>query len=277
MKIFRDIISSRTNPTVKWAASLADKKGRQEERCFIAEGAKLTTEALSRRLPVTHIFILDTKKEALLRLIEPFFELEVYSDCQVITLSESAFSKISTEKSPQGIISVIKYLDFFRNMDIIYKEDFFIPKGERALSLYSLRDPSNLGAVIRSAVAFGVKHIVLSADSADLYNPKTVRAAMGTMFGITATVVNDFASFVNAAKENGRAVYAAELTDNAKSIKDIVLTPDDIFIIGNEGHGIDREISAISSESVYIPIAPDAESLNAAVAASVIMWELSNH
>ena len=81
----------------------------------------------------------------------------------MITLSEGAFSKISTEKSPQGIISVIKYLDFFKNMDIIYKEDFFILKGERALSLYSLRDPGNLGAVIRSAVAFGVQHIVLSA------------------------------------------------------------------------------------------------------------------
>ena len=277
MKVFRDIISSRTNPTVKWAASLADKKGRGEQRSFIAEGVKLTTEALSRGLPVTHIFILEDKRDALMGHIEPYFGCENYADCQVICLSESAFSKISTEKSPQGIISVIKYLDFFRNMDIIYKEDFFIPEGERALSLYSLRDPSNLGAVIRSAVAFGIKHIVLSADSADLYNPKTVRAAMGTMFGITATYVKDFGSFVRAAKENGRSVYAAELTDNARSIKDIDLKGCDIFVIGNEGHGIDAEISSICTSSVYIPISPDAESLNASVAASVIMWELSNH
>lgn len=276
MRIFRDIISSRNNDTVKWAASLADKKGRSESGAFIAEGEKLSLEALRRGLPVTHIFVMEGKEERIMQLLSPFVDLPEYSDCQVITLSESAFSKISTEKAPQGIISVIKHLDFFKNMDIIYKEDFFIPRGERALSLYSLRDPGNLGAVIRSAVAFGVKHIILSADSADIYNPKTVRAAMGTMFGVKVSIVSDFASFVEAAKANGRAVYAAELTDNAKSIKEIGLSGDDIFIIGNEGHGIPREISSLCTSSVYIPISDGAESLNASVAAAVFMWEQNN-
>ena len=276
MKIFQDIISSRNNPTVKWAASLAEKKGRAEHSAFIAEGEKLTLEALRRSLPVTHIFVLEGKEGRALDIIAPFRSLEIYKECQVITLSESAFSKISTEKAPQGIISVIKYLDFFRNLDIIYKEDFFILKGERVLSLYSLRDPGNLGAVIRSAVAFGVQHIVLSADSADIYNPKTVRAAMGTMFGVKISIVSGFASFVEAAKANGRNVYAAELTDNAKSIKEIGLSSDDIFIIGNEGHGIPKEISSLCTSSVYIPISQDAESLNASVAAAVFMWEQNN-
>ena len=276
MKIYRDIISSRSNPTVKWAASLAEKKGRCEAKCFIAEGEKLTVEALKRGLPLTHIFILEDKQKRLLELLSPFLDDEKYANCQVITLSEGAFSKISTEKSPQGIISVIKYLDFFKNMDIIYKEDFFILKGERALSLYSLRDPGNLGAVIRSAVAFGVQHIVLSADSADVYNPKTVRAAMGTMFGIKITTVRDFASFISAARENGRAVYAAELSDGARSIREIGLSKDDIFIIGNEGHGIPSDISSVCTGSVFIPISDGVESLNASVAASVFMWEQNN-
>ncbi len=276
MKIFRDIISSRNNPTVKWAASLAEKKGRSENSAFIAEGEKLTFEALKYSLPVTHIFIMEGKEERLLDMLSPFTSLSVYDNCQVIILSEGAFDKISTEKAPQGIISVIKHLDFFRNMDIIYKEDFFISKGERALSLYSLRDPGNLGAVIRSAVAFGVQHIVLSADSADIYNPKTVRAAMGTMFGVKITTVSDFASFIEAAKANGRSVYAAELTDGAKSVKEIGLSGDDIFIIGNEGHGIPREISSLCTSSVYIPISEGAESLNASVAAAVFMWEQNN-
>ena len=276
MKIFRDIISSRNNPTVKWAASLAKKKGRSENSSFIAEGEKLTLEALRRSLPLTHIFIMEGKEERLLDMLSPFTSLSVYDNCQVIILSEGAFAKISTEKAPQGIISVIKHLDFFRNMDIIYKEDFFISKGERALSLYSLRDPGNLGAVIRSAVAFGVQHIVLSADSADIYNPKTVRAAMGTMFGVKITAVSDFASFIEAAKANGRSVYAAELTDGAKSVKEIGLSNDDIFIIGNEGHGIPREISSLCTSSVYIPISEGAESLNASVAAAVFMWEQNN-
>ena len=161
-------------------------------------------------------------------------------------------------------------------MDIIYKEDFFIREGERALSLYSLRDPGNLGAVIRSAAAFGVEHIILSADSADIYNPKTVRAAMGTMFGIKISIVEDFASFINASRQAGRSVYAAELSDGAKSVKDIDLGRDDIFIIGNEGHGIPSEISALCTASVYIPISDGVESLNASVAAAVFMWEQNN-
>ena len=276
MKIFRDIISSRNNSLVKWASSLADKKGRSESSAFIAEGEKLTLEALRRGLPVTHLFVLEDKSEREMSLLEPFMKDERYAECQVIILSEGAFSKISTEKAPQGIISVIKYLDFFRNLDIIYKEDFFIPKGERVLSLYSLRDPGNLGAVIRSAAAFGVKHIVLSADSADIYNPKTVRAAMGTMFGIKLTFVSDFASFVTSARENGRRVYAAELTDSAVSVKDVGLSGDDIFIIGNEGHGIPREISSLCTGSVYIPISEGVESLNASVAAAVFMWQQNN-
>ena len=276
MKVFKDIISSRNNPTVKWAASLADKKGRSELRSFIAEGEKLTLEALRRGLPVTHIFVMEGKEGRIFDLLSPFESDECYADCQVICLSESAFSKISTEKAPQGVISVIKYLDFFCNSDIIYKEDFFIPRGERALSLYSLRDPGNLGAVIRSAVAFGVNHIVLSADSADIYNPKTVRAAMGTMFGVKITVVSDFSSFVISARENGRAVYAAELSEGARSVREIDLKKDDIFIIGNEGHGIPAEISSICTSSVFIPISEGAESLNASVAAAVFMWEQNN-
>ena len=276
MKYFKDIISSRNNQLVKWAASLQDKKGRNESEAFIAEGEKLTLEALRRGLPVTHIFVMEGKESRALDLLRPYVDRKEYADCQIIVLSEGAFSKISTEKAPQGIISAIKHLDFFRKLDIIYKEDFFIPRGERALSLYSLRDPGNLGAVIRSAVAFGVQHIVLSADSADIYNPKTVRAAMGTMFGVKISIVSDFESFVSCAKENGRNVYAAELRDGAKSVKDIDLSSDDIFIIGNEGHGIPDSVSEICTHSVYIPISDGAESLNASVAAAVFMWEQNN-
>lgn len=273
MIIFKDIISSRSNPTVKWVASLSDKKGRYENSAFIAEGEKLTFEALDHGLPVTHIFLAESKSAKYLSKINKYENNELYEKCQVITLSNSAFEKISTEKAPQGIISVIKYLDFFRNMDIIYKEEFFISEDERALALYSLRDPSNLGAVIRSAVAFGVNHIVLTSDSADIYNPKTVRAAMGTIFKIRVTIVSDFASFVDAARACGRRIFAAELSDNAKSIKDVGVLKSDIFVIGNEGHGIDAEISSKCTASVFIPISAKAESLNASVAAAVFMWE----
>ena len=273
MKFVNDVISSRNNPTVKWAATLSEKKGQRVEGAFIAEGEKLTLEALKSDLPITHIFVMEGRKDRIFSLIEPFKENKTHSNCQVVVLSDGAFSKISTEKAPQGVISVIKYLDFFRNLDIIYKEDFFILKGERALLLYSLRDPGNLGAVIRSAVAFGVDHIVLSADSADIYNPKTVRAAMGSLFKVKVTTVSDVGSFIEAARQCGKRVFAAELSENAVSVKDINLNEDDIFMIGNEGHGIPREISAMCTGSVYIPISDKTESLNASVAAAVFMWE----
>ena len=99
---------------------------------------------------------------------------------------------------------------------------------------------------------------------------------MGSLFKVKVSYIADFSSFIRVAKECGRKVYAAELTDNAISLSDLALTRDDIFIIGNEGHGISPEISAECIGSVYIPISSKTESLNASVAAAVLMWEQNN-
>jgi len=273
VKFSNTVITSRTNPLVKLFASLSEKKGRNSERLFIAEGEKLCFEAIKASLPIAYILIEESRAEQLLPRIRETVCSEKYSHTELILLKESAFDKISTEKAPEGVITVIKYLDFFRDLDIIYKEEFFIPKGERTLALCSVRDPNNLGAVIRSAVAFGVKHLVLSADCADIYNPKTVRCAMGSLFKIKITRVRDLSSFIESAKAVGRRVFAAELREGAKAVGDISLTSDDIFMIGNEGHGIPEELSAVASASVYIPISELTESLNASVAAAIFMWE----
>ncbi|MBO5945434.1 MAG: RNA methyltransferase [Clostridia bacterium] len=275
MKITPEIIKSRQNPTVKWAASLSQKKHRDEHGVFIAEGEKLTIEAAEAGLEITHVFVMESRRERVIARIEDAFGSEKYKNTALVVLADDVFEKISTEKAPQGVISVIKYLDFFRELDIIYKEDFFLMEGERALALSSVRDPGNLGSVIRSAVAFGVDHIVLSGDSADIYNPKTVRSAMGSLYRVKVTTVKDFSSFVSSAKENGRRVFAAELSENARPLSEVGVTPTDVFMIGNEGHGIPAELSAITSGSVYIPISKRTESLNAAVAAAIFMWEQS--
>ena len=273
MNLNKEIITSRNNPIVKWAASLQDKKGRDRESCFIAEGTKLTFEAIEAGLRVHSVFVDESKKDKILPRLEQIVSDKTYADFTVYLLSATAFEKISTEKSPQGIISVIKSLDFFYNIDIIYNEEFFLDENEKALALYSVRDPGNLGAVIRSAVAFGVDHIILSADCADVYNPKTVRSAMGSLFRTKITTVGDFSSFITSAVNNGRRVFAAELSENAKSLNDVGLLGSDIVIIGNEGHGIATEVSDLCSGSVYIPISKKTESLNASVAAAIFMWE----
>ena len=275
MRINNDIISSRNNSTVKWAASLSSKKGRDASSSFIAEGEKLSLEALDAHLPVTHIFISESKSSAIMQKLSRFLNDSFFENTELILLSDTAFEKISTEMSPQGIISVIKYLDFFREIDIIYKEEFFVCPNERVIILSSVRDPGNLGAVIRSATAFGVDHIILTADSADLYNPKTVRSAMGSLFRVKASIVSDMNACVNALIENGRRVFAAELSENAKSLSEVGLCPTDAVIIGNEGHGISSELSSCCTGSVYIPISKKTESLNAAVAAAIFMWEQS--
>jgi TrmH family RNA methyltransferase len=196
-------------------------------------------------------------------------------NCDVTVLADSVFEKISTENAPQGVISVIKHLDFFRQIDIIYKEEFSKNACGRSIVLCSVRDPGNLGSAIRSAVAFGVECIILSDDCADIYNPKTVRGAMGSLFRVKVVRVKDLLEYINAMHANGRKVYAAELSENSRSLSEIDLTVWDSIIIGNEGHGIPEDISRASDGGIYIPISSKTESLNASVAAAIFMWEQS--
>ncbi len=270
-----EVLTSRQNPMVKWAASLQSKKGREESGCFLAEGEKLLREAAAARLPVTHVILSERKRAALVGELLSLFSDKSFDNTRLLIVSEECFCKISSEIAPQGVITIIKYLDFFKNKDIIYKEDFFLAPDERALALFSIRDPGNLGSVIRSAVAFGIEHLVLSGDCVDIYNPKTVRSAMGSLFRIRVTVVEDFISFIEAARSVGRAVYSAELSERAHPLREVSLKRDSIVIIGNEGHGVSEEVSTASDGGIYIPISERTESLNASVAAAILMWEQS--
>lgn len=270
-----EIITSRNNAFVKWLSSLQEKKGRNEAECFFVEGVKLSMEALGASLPVTHIVVAEHKRSFFFDKFGEFVSAETFSDVKVVFVSDNVFEKISTEKAPQGIITVIKYLDFSCSLNIIYKVENFLAEDERALILCSVRDPSNLGSVIRSSVAFGTDVIILSDDCADEYNPKTLRSAMGSLFRVRLVRVSDLSATVSAIRESGRRVYAAELNDTAFSVGDIGLRSSDVVMIGNEGHGIPRDISSICDGSVYIPISKKTESLNASVAAAIFMWEQS--
>jgi TrmH family RNA methyltransferase len=177
----------------------------------MAEGVKLTREAFEAGLPVEWCIVSENTKKEAIDFLDEYKDDPKYEKCKIVKVCDEVFEKISTEKAPQGVISVIKHLDFFRDMDIIYKEEFFLKPEEKAIFLFSVRDPSNLGAVIRSSVAFGTDHVILSKDCADIYNPKTVRSAMGSLFRVKVTTVNDVASFIKSAKENSRRVFAAPM------------------------------------------------------------------
>lgn len=264
-------ITSRQNSTVLWAASLSEKKYREKSKAFLAEGVKLVKEALESALPVTHLFLHADKAEEYMPFLEPLCRTYGNDAPEAFVLSAPCFEKISTEKAPQGVIAAVKYLDFFKRLDKINSRDLTA----RTLFLSSVRDPQNLGAILRSAAAFGTKTVILSEDSADVYHPRVLRSAMGNLFRMRLLTVSDEIAAVRDLRAMGRRVFAAELRENARSIRDVDLRADDVFIIGNEGHGISPDLSAECDGSLYIPIAEGVESLNASVAASLLLWEQS--
>ena len=275
MQIIEPIITSRKNRLIVDTAALFQKKHRDAEKAFLIEGEKLVFEAAERALPVLRLFVAESRQGTLLPRLRAAFSAPMYRDTELYVLSDECFLKISSEKAPQGVIAVLKYLDFFKRTAIIYDEDIVSLQNKKALILYDLQDPGNLGAVIRSAVAFGVDSLFLTPSCADLYGSKTVRAAMGSLFSVSAYVIEDMAQAIGALRKTGRRVFAAELREGARPVTACDLLRKDCIIIGNEGHGIPAVISALCDGSIYLPISDGAESLNAAVAAGVLLWEQS--
>ena len=261
--IFRDgtevpYIASRQNARVVGTAKLADKKHRESTGKFLCEGVKLTLEAaLWGRL--SEVYVRESSADVLFDTV-----LKIKDRCgEVFILSDSAFEKITTEKAPQGIISVV-------HSTLASKED--VDGDGVILFLDSIRDPGNLGTVLRSACALGGVRVVLHS-CADLYNPKTVRAAMGAVFKTDITLSHDGVEYIRKCRSAGRRVLAAALTDDSLKLGSYETDGRDVIVIGNEGHGISPEIMAECSNSLLIPMEEDTESLNASVAASVILWE----
>ena len=254
-------ISSRTNPLIVRISKLSDHKYREAEQLFIIEGEKLFDEMIKCKITPEYAFA--TAKEAhLLKLLPD--SVESYE------VSESVYQKISTEKSPQGIFCVIKYLDNFHKFATIYSSE----KNNTLLCLSSLRDPGNLGTIIRTARAFGIKTVILSNDCADIYSPKTLRASMGALFAVPTVRTSDLEATLRALNENGYQTLATTLNSSAVGLDSLSVNDKSIFVIGNEGHGLSDEIINACSASVYIPMTGGCESLNASIAASVVMWEI---
>ena len=264
IKEFYMLISSRSNPAVVAAAALKDKKYRERERTFLIEGVKLFSEAVRSGVTLEKIFV--TEKHL-------SYAKDLAPDADIIEVTDSVIEKISSEKSPEGIICVAKYIDKIHNINKIYNMEEFSGSNRRILILSSLRDPGNLGTVIRSASAFGVEEIIMSSDCADIYNSKTVRGSMGTLFRQRLTVVPDLASTVKTMKDGGYKVCAAVLDHKAERLDKMKIDKKTAFIIGNEGHGIAPDVIEAAGNTVYIPMAEGVESLNASAAAAVFMWQ----
>ena len=144
-----------------------------------------------------------------------------------------------------------------------------------ALILEGVQDPGNVGTVIRTANAFGIEAVILTGGCADLYHPKTVRSTMGAIFRQTVLEMDLFA-LKDYLRDQGLPLYGAALAEDALSIRDVSLH-DSAVAVGSEGRGLSAQLLALCDKKIIIPMAPDSESLNAAIAASVLMWEMSSN
>ncbi len=268
MKRDKEIISSRQNRDIVEAGKLSDKKGREKSGLFRIDGLKLAREAVECKADIERVFVRQSSLERLDADI-----LCDMPDCRLTVVSDGVFDKLSEEKSPEGIICILKHLDNLRKIVKINKDDPAFSDGGRVFLAESVRDPGNLGTLIRSANALGCDRMIISADCADPYNPKALRASMGAIFRLGIAVVDNMPQAVGALRENGRRVFAAALDADAEKLGRLELRSGDCFVVGNEGHGLSEETVKACTKSVFIPMKEGAESLNAAAAAAVILWE----
>lgn len=256
-------VTSFSNPKIKNIKSLYRKKVRWNKKRFIIEGVKSIEELLEYENLIDYIVYSDK----LLSVNEGTELLDKISDCNIelIHVSDNIFREITDVENPQGILSVVKF-NLVSLKEIFKKNNFLILLDE-------VMNPGNMGTIIRSADAFGATGIVISEGSVDIYNPKVVRASMGSIFHIPLCYVEDISEAFMAFKRENITVLATSLKSN-KYIHEVELGKDTALVIGNEARGISESSIANADELVKIYMPGEAESLNAAIAASVIMYEM---
>lgn len=254
------LITSRQNPLIVRLAKLAERKHRKAEGLFLAEGVKLAAEAAAAGV-VEYLLLTEEHEGSVVA------ESVANAGGEVVTVSREVLEKVSTESAPQGMIAVCRTMPELHSVDAAD-----LGKDECVLILDRVRDPGNLGTVMRSAEAFGRVHL-LTSGCADIYNPKTVRGSMGAVFRVKTTDFATTAEAVEFAKAQGYRVLGAALDSTAVKLGEYTLAANDAVIIGTEGQGITDEVLAMCDGKLYIPMT-GGESLNCSVAASVIMWEM---
>jgi len=272
-----EIIRSRQNKSIVELCKLTDRKARESLRLFRFDGIKLLHEALKNGLSLRAVCLRESSAERIAREACAAFGTAAWERIErVLLVSDEIFDRISEEKSPEGVITIAKYIDKLQKIvTIYYSEDFLRMRDERIVLIESVRDPSNVGAIIRSAAALGIDRIIMSADCADIYHPRAVRASMGTLFNQPIDRVENLPEAIRGLCGAGRRVFAAALDPDAISLGAFARKAGDCVVIGNEGHGISEQTRAACTHSVIIPMSARAESFNAAVAASILMWEFS--
>ncbi|MED1748283.1 MULTISPECIES: TrmH family RNA methyltransferase [Bacillus] len=242
-------IESAKNASIKQWKKLHTKKERTKTGLFLVEGKHLVEEALKSGI-VKELMV--TSPDMLRSDIKP--DIELYE------LSEEAFSAMTETETPQHIAAICTLP--------VFEEK----KYERILLLDAVQDPGNLGTLIRTADAAGLDAVILGEGTVDAFNGKTLRSAQGSHFHLPI-LKQTLQQAIPAFKEQGIPVYGSALKD-AKEYRNIAAEGPFALIVGNEGAGIDPEILQMTDQNLYVPMYGQAESLNVAVAAAVLVYHL---
>lgn len=255
-------ITSNTNKIIKDIKLLHNKKDRWKDKCFFVEGTRSVEQCINANSPVKYVVysteLLSDDGKNLLHEIEK-------KDYILHRISKELFKSISDTDSPQGILAVVEFIEY--SLKETLKENNFL------VILDRVQDPGNMGTIIRTADAFGANAVIITGGCVDVYNPKTIRSTMGSIFQIPIVHIKDIRDALKELKNEGVSVIATSL-DTDKYSYDIDFKSDCALVIGNEANGISDEVVALSDQKVKIPMIGLAESLNAGVASAVIMYEV---
>lgn len=254
------MITSVTNQRVKNIALLRQKsKARNEQDVFIVEGEKMFLEVPEDRIcefyTVHNAGFSPAVMEKISKLNDVFHE----------EVSEEVFAKMSDTKTPQGILCVVKQYHYELDR-LLEKENPFL------VILENLQDPGNLGTIMRTAEGAGVDAVIMSKETVDIYNPKTIRATMGSVYRVPFVYVEDIVELIHYLYRRNIHTYAAHLKGENDYTKEDY-TSGAAFLIGNEGNGLTDACSDAAEKYIKIPMLGKLESLNAGVAAALLMYE----
>lgn len=254
------IITSKDNPTVKLYQKLSSsKKERLQYGLFVLEGIRIVEDAL-RDGSVSHLLL--TKDQAD-RYAEKLLQADL-RDTKLLVISNELGNRIASTDSTQGVFAICR---------IPQQKKLSFREGGRYVVLFGLQDPGNVGMVIRTADALGIDGIILSG-SCDLYSPKVIRSTMGSVFRMNIAVENNADALFAMLAENGVETSAAVIDKDAQRVTECSFTGRQAVFIGNEGNGLPSDIASRCTRRITIPMSGNINSLNAAMAAGILMWEL---
>lgn len=250
------MITSTDNKRIKNVISLIEKsKARKEQDAFVIEGIKLFLEAPLDR--ILEVYVAESYEGPREKLDKVPHEV----------VKDDVFRKMTDTLTPQGILCVVKKTHY--DIDALIKQSGPSPV---FLVLETLQDPGNLGTIMRTAEGAGILGVIMSSDTVDIYNPKTVRSTMGSIFRVPFVYTGDLAASVAKLKAAGVTCYAAHLKGE-KSCYSFDYRQPTAFFIGNEGNGLSDEFAALADVYIRIPMEGQLESLNAGVSAALLMYE----